>query len=234
LKVIIPAAGLGKRFAASGITSPKELLPLGGKPLIAHALEEAERAGFDAAVVVVSPGKKSLAQYLADNQHPVPVEIVFQPQPLGIGDAVLRCWRNEPIGVMLPDDVVLSTDHWIELTQRNRDSGAATLCVRPVPIETTSRFGVAECDGDRVVRLIEKPPPGTCTSNLVIFGRYVVTAGVIAGLKAARAPAELELTYGFAAIVGTAPGVRAVPFYGQIFDCGTPAQYAESKATFPI
>lgn len=232
--MIIPAAGLGKRFVDAGITSPKELLPLGGKPLIGHALEEAQRAGFDSAVVVVSPAKESLRRYLADNQHPVPVDIVVQPQPLGIGDAVLRCWRNEPIGVLLPDDVVLSSDHWTKLLRQNRDSGAATLCVRPVPIETTSRFGVAECEGDRVVRLIEKPPPGTSSSNLVIFGRYVVTAGVIAGLKAAPATAELELTYGFASLVRTAPGVRAVPFYGQIFDCGTPAQYAESKATFHI
>jgi UTP-glucose-1-phosphate uridylyltransferase len=80
---------------------------------------------------------------------------------------------------------------------------------------------------------MEKPPLGTSSSNLVVFGRYVVTAAVIAGLRAARAPAELELTYGFAALVESDPGVRAVRFKGQIFDCGTPADYAASVASFP-
>jgi glucose-1-phosphate thymidylyltransferase len=233
VKVVIPAAGLGKRFASAGVSSPKELLLLGGKPLIGHALAEAKRAGFDAAVVVVSPAKESLRRYLTDHQHPLPVEVVVQPQPLGIGDAVLRCWHEESLGVLLPDDVVLTSGHWAELIQLRRESGAATLCVRPVPIEMTGRFGVAECEGDRVVRLIEKPTLGTSSSNLVVFGRYVVTPAVIAGLRAAQAPAELELTYGFAALVESDPGVRAVRFKGQIFDCGTPAEYASSVASFP-
>jgi len=232
LKVIIPAAGLGKRFVAAGINTPKELLPLGGKPVIAHALDEAKRAGFDSASVVVSHAKQSLQDYLTDNEQPIPVEIVVQPRPLGIGDAVLRCWQGEPVGVLLPDDVVLQGDHWRALIDLNRQSGAATLCVRRVPIELTNRFGIADTEGDRVVRLFEKPPPGTSSSNLAIFGRYVVTAAVVAGLKARRASAELELTYGFAAAVESAPGVRAVSFDAELFDCGTPAEYAASFARF--
>jgi hypothetical protein len=166
VKVIIPAAGLGTRFASMGLDIPKELLPLGGRPLIAHALDEAARAGFESAVVVVSPTKRQLRKFLADNKLPLPIEIVIQPQAMGIGDAVRRGWSGQPAGVLLPDDVVLETDHWRDLIALHRQDGAATLCVRPVPIETTSRFGIAECEHDRVVRLVEKPPPGTSTSNL--------------------------------------------------------------------
>jgi UTP-glucose-1-phosphate uridylyltransferase len=101
-----------------------------------------------------------------------------------------------------------------------------------VPAAETSRFGIAECEGDRVVRLVEKPPLGTVASNLAIFGRYVVTADIVAGLTAAGAFAELELTYGFAAAVNTVAGVRVVRFDGQIFDCGTPAEYASSQDRF--
>jgi UTP-glucose-1-phosphate uridylyltransferase len=185
-------------------------------------------------MVVVSNSKEPLRQYLIDSDHPLPVEIVFQPQPLGIGDAVLRCWQGKPVGVLLPDDVVVDTDHWRQLIDLHRQSGAATLCVRPVPMEMTSRFGVAVCEGDRVVQLIEKPPPRTTSSNLVIFGRYVVTAEVAAGLKAALPSPEVELTYGFAAAVEAVPGVRAVQFSGQIYDCGTPVEYAASLARFIV
>ena len=233
MKVIIPAAGLGKRFAAEGVTSPKELLPLGGKPLIAHALAEAARAGFECAIVVVSPAKQQLRDFLMGNALPVPVEIVIQPHAAGIGDAVLRSWPDEPVGVLLPDDVVRETHHWRDLIALHRQEGAATFCVRPVPIETTGRFGIADCDGDRVLRLVEKPPAGASTSNLAVFGRYVVTEAIVAGLRAWQGgDGEAELTYGFVAALQTPPGVRAVRFEGEIYDCGTPADYAVSISLF--
>jgi UTP--glucose-1-phosphate uridylyltransferase len=233
VRVVIPAAGLGTRFAALSLGMPKELLPLGGRPLIGHALAEAARAGFEAAIVVVSPAKHQVRQFLADNELPLSVEVVIQPEPLGIGDAVLRCWQGEPIAVLLPDDVVFNTEHWTTLTKLHRVDGAATLCVRPVPFETASRFGIAECDGDRVIGLVEKPPVGTSPSNLAIFGRYVVTEPVVAGLRSSRVAGELQLTYGFAVAIKEEPGVRAVRFGGDIYDCGTPADYAESAARFP-
>jgi UTP-glucose-1-phosphate uridylyltransferase len=233
VKVIIPAAGLGTRFSSQGFQIPKELLPLGGKPLIHHALVEAARAGFDGAIVVVSPTKPQLHEFLAGNHLPVPVEIVIQPQPKGIGDAVLLGWPGEPVGVLLPDDVVLGTQHWADLLSVHRRTSAATLCVRAVPFETTSRFGIAECDGDRIVRLVEKPSPGTTASNLAVFGRYVVTEAVVAGLRTPRAGGEAELTHGFEAAVEMPPGVRAVRFEGEIYDCGSPVDYASSISRYP-
>jgi UTP--glucose-1-phosphate uridylyltransferase len=233
VRVVIPAAGLGTRFSSQGLRSPKELLRLGDKPLLGHALVEAARAGFEAATVVLSPVKHQLRQFLADGTHPLPVEIVVQPEALGIGDAVLRCWKGEPFAVLLPDDVVLDTDHWPSLVALHHEYGAATLCVRPVPWNSTHRFGIAECDGELVVGLVEKPPQGAATSNLAIFGRYVVTEPVIAGLRTRRTSGELELTYGFAAAINTPPGVRVVRFSGEIYDCGTPDTYASSLERFP-
>lgn len=233
MKVVIPAAGLGSRFAHLELGIPKELLPLGGSPLLAHALAEASRAGFEAAIVVLSPSKDLLRRYLADTDLPLPVEIVVQEQPLGIGDAVLRCWDREPIAVLLPDDVVLGAEHWKALLAAHKKDGAATLCVRPVPFETVSRFGIAECDGDRVVSLVEKPPSGTTRSNLAIFGRYIATEPVMGGLRRAHPEGELQLTIGFAEAARGTPGVLAVPYKGDIFDCGTPEEYASSAARFP-
>jgi len=234
VKVIIPAAGLGKRFIAEGITSPKELLPLGGKPLIGHALAEAARAGFDSAVVVVSPAKGALRQFLLANDHPLPVEIVVQPRPLGIGEAVLRCWRNEIVAVLLPDDVVLEGDYWARLIDLSEKTGAATLCVRRVPASLINRFGIAECEGDQATRLIEKPLPGATRSDLAIFGRYVVTGPVIDGLHVSRLTGELQLTEGFSHAVASRPGVRVIHVTSEIYDCGTPSDYAASMARFPI
>src|SRR5438128_3594532 len=113
LKIVIPAAGAGSRFLPTSRVVPKELLPLGIKPLIHHALEEAERAGFTGALVVVSPQKTALKTYfqpepqlermleargehdalasvaeaaaIAERLH---LQFVEQPEPMGLGDAV--------------------------------------------------------------------------------------------------------------------------------------------------
>lgn len=229
---MIPAAGLGTRFTSRGVTTPKELLPLGGRPLIGHALAEAARAGFEAAVIVISPAKNELRDYLIGIAPPLPVEIVVQGKPLGIGDAVRQGWEGQACGVLLPDDVVVETQHWVDLLDLHGRTGAAALCVRPVPIASIGRFGIAECEGTRVVRLIEKPTQGATKSNLAIFGRYVVTSSVIGGLDGQPREGELELTSGFAAAIATGLGVQAVRFRGRIYDCGTPDEYALSTADF--
>lgn len=61
-------ATLGTQFAALDMGMPKGLLPLGGTPVIGHALAEAVRAGFEAAIVVLSPKKDRIREFLADNK----------------------------------------------------------------------------------------------------------------------------------------------------------------------
>lgn len=231
--VVIPAAGLGKRFSSVGLSGPKELLPLGSRPVLGHALAEAARARFDGAIVVVSPTKHQILDYLDTVPLPLPVETAVQADPGGIGDAVRRCWTGDPLAVLLPDDVVLETSHWPDLFEMHHRYNAAALCVRPVAHNTIDRFGIVDCIGDRVTALVEKPKVGSTQSNLAIFGRYVVTEAVIRALDLANSNGELELTTGFALAAAEPPGVYSVRFEGRIYDCGTPSEYAKAIAQFP-
>lgn len=174
MRVVIPAAGLGSRFLPVTSIVPKELLPLGTKPLIQHAVEEAERAGFDEILVVISPDKRAIARYfqakprlaalLARRGETAAVErlretwaladrlrLVFveQPRPLGLGDAVLRCaerLEGEPFAVLLPDDVLPGAGHWRRLRALHERRRGACLCLRRVPAELVHRFGVAAAE----------------------------------------------------------------------------------------
>lgn len=265
MKIVIPAAGAGSRFLPTSRVVPKELLPLGIKPLIHHALEEAERAGFTAAFIVVSPQKRVMRTYF--EQEPrleqllevrgdyaslelvreaaaiaarLHLTFVEQPQPLGLGDAVLRCRQaaGEKFAVLLPDDVVTGSAHWSQLRRLEEQTGAACLCVRPVSPDQAHRFGIAVCEATegrlRVRELVEKPARGTAQSTLSIFGRYVVTGPVLDALEGftARSQAELQLTDGFAAVLEQPPGVLAVQFTAEFFDSGTPEEYARSMARY--
>jgi UTP--glucose-1-phosphate uridylyltransferase len=98
-------------------------------------------------------------------------------------------------------------------------------------METAHRFGIVVCSsrGDgrlRVEELVEKPPPGQARSNLSVLGRYIVTVERLAGGR--RNGAEIQLTDGFAAVLASPLGVLAVPYTGEVFDSGTPEEYAAS------
>jgi len=63
-KAIIPAAGMGTRVRGIAGQLPKELLSVGAKPLIAHAIEDAATSGIHQIGVVISPAKESIRQFL--------------------------------------------------------------------------------------------------------------------------------------------------------------------------
>jgi UTP--glucose-1-phosphate uridylyltransferase len=265
---VIPAAGLGRRFLPVSRAVAKELLPLGRKPLIHHALDEVERAGFTSATIVTSPRKGGLRAYfepdpvleraLRERDDPetlahlqeaaaiagrLRLRFVEQPSPAGLGDAVLLAGAasQTPFAVLLPDDVIPGADHWLRLLDVHAATGRPCFCVRTVPADTAHRFGIAVCapDGEgrlRVEHLVEKPPRGRAPSNLSILGRYVVTDEVLGALERAgrdrSRQGELQLTDAYAALVASSLPVMAVPFTGELFDSGTPEEYAASAARY--
>jgi UTP--glucose-1-phosphate uridylyltransferase len=265
LRIVIPAAGMGSRFLPLTQVVPKELFPLGEWPLIHHALLEVERAGIRDVVIVISPRKRAIRAYFeGDDELERSFEALGDVRALerlraaralssrlrvsyveketkGPGEAVLVAHRlneDDVFGVLLPDDVVPTSDHWTDLVELNGATGASTLCVRAFPAAESGRFGVAVCERQgsafRVRGLVEKPAWGTVDSAYRVFGRYVVTAPVVEALQVRlrRTQGELQLTDGYSACIGRAPGVYAVEFTDDFFDCGTPAAYARSVTAY--
>jgi len=101
---VVPAAGLGTRMRALTGGKPKELLTVGGKPLIFHALQEALDAGVTRIILITTPRKPALREYLADRvrfivhaervtftglaRAGIETVIIKQPEPLGAAHAV--------------------------------------------------------------------------------------------------------------------------------------------------
>ena len=265
MRIVIPSAGLGSRFLPLTRAVPKELLLLGEWPLIHHALLEAEGAGFESAIVVISPMKQAIRTYfepapelereLAEQGNLAALARLLEAQAIarrmnltfieqwtrGPGEAVLlsrELTGEDTFAVLLPDDVVPSVGHWRDLQALSRETGAPTLCVRKVPVAEAPRFGMAVCElfsgRLRVRELVEKPPAGHTRSNLSIFGRYVVTQPVLDALadRLAKTTGELQLTEGYAALTDGVPGVFALEFSADSYDCGTPQEFARATTRY--
>jgi UTP--glucose-1-phosphate uridylyltransferase len=166
---IVPAAGLGTRFLPTTKTVPKELLPVVDTPAIEYVAEEATQAGADRLVLVVSPGKESVAAHFDPNpdleaelrgqgKHAllakvcrapglIRVQVAMQRKPLGLGHAVacaepLLADSDDAVAVLLPDDFVLPTGVLIKMAAIHQRRGGSVLCAFDVPREQVCAYGV--------------------------------------------------------------------------------------------
>jgi UTP--glucose-1-phosphate uridylyltransferase len=129
-KAVILAAGMGTRMLPSSKVIAKELLPVVDTPAIQVVVEEAVAAGITEIILVISPGKTTVADHFEPNaeleryleardkrdilelvrrtNNPARITITEQRHPLGLGHAVLQAREavgDEPFAVMLPDDI---------------------------------------------------------------------------------------------------------------------------------
>jgi UTP--glucose-1-phosphate uridylyltransferase len=166
---IVPAAGRGTRFLPATKTVPKELLPVVDTPAIEYVAEEAAQAGAQRLVLVVAPGKESVAAYFDPNPdleaglrghdkeallakvrrapELIRAEVAVQHKPLGLGHAVgcvepLLDDSDDAVAVLLPDDFVLPTGVLITMAAIRQRYGGSVLCAFDVPREEISAYGV--------------------------------------------------------------------------------------------
>jgi len=106
--------------------------------------------------------------------------------------------------------------------------GCSILGVQPMPMSEVHKYGVVELAPDgRVAKIVEKPAPKSARSNLVSFGRYLLTPEIFSYLKKTTAgrSGELWLVDGIAAMLKKYPvRVRQIKG-GQWYTTGDPVNY---------
>lgn len=121
-KVIIPAAGMGTRIHSLTEGVPKEMLPIGGRPMISYTIHEAILSGLEELYIIINSRKDTLCRYLESEDLRRDIrskkkgrnffwpQLIFveQPTPAGSGDAIYRAREligDEPFALMMPDFV---------------------------------------------------------------------------------------------------------------------------------
>jgi UTP-glucose-1-phosphate uridylyltransferase len=105
---VLPAAGRGTRMQAVRGAQAKELLAVGGRPLIVHGLRDVAAAGVTEALVVVSPDKPELERTLGPALDGVSLTFATQPRPDGLADAIALAepfTAGAPFFCWLPDNL---------------------------------------------------------------------------------------------------------------------------------
>ena len=262
--VLVPAAGLGTRMLPATRAVPKELLTVVDRPIIQYGVEEAVRSGVRRVVLVTNPGNTLTASHFA----PAPtleaelaargkpdllatvralaaladVTTVHQPEPLGLGHAVL-CGRDAvgdaPFAVMLPDDIIDAEPPALgQMLDVFAECGGPVLLVERVPRDAVHRYGIIAAepirDGVfRVTDLVEKPAAADAPSDLAIIGRYVLTPDLFPTLAATErgAGGEIQLTDGLRRLLRSRP-IHACALNGVRLDAGNRSGFLKATIHF--
>jgi len=181
-KAIIPAAGLGTRLLPATKSQPKEMLPVGRKPVVQYVVEELQAAGLREILIITGRRKRAIEDHfdlepqLVSALEQVGNEAVLadlaylegssrffytrQSTPKGLGHAISLGADFVGDGnfvVALGDSLIAAEDPAALLQammKAHRHLGAAaTVAVEKVPLEEAFRYGIVSISG-------AEPPPG--------------------------------------------------------------------------
>jgi UTP--glucose-1-phosphate uridylyltransferase len=178
-KAVIPIAGLGTRMLPLTKAVPKEMLPIGNKPVIQYAVEEAVRSGISDVILVAAAtrgaalqyfrrdlqleyflgqtGREAEAELLRSLAGLANVSAVYQDEPRGLGHAI-ACARdligNTPFAVILPDALIVGPEPCLkQLIDAHRLLPGCYVATREVNADECTRFGMLRVSPVAAARL---------------------------------------------------------------------------------
>ena len=230
-KAVVLAAGRGTRMKSLTQDCPKPLLPLNGRPILAHLMDRFAKAGIDRVCIVIGYRGEMIREYFAD--HPpdgVRIEYVVQEVADGTGSAALlaREFVGDGSFLLTFGDILVAPGVYQELCGL---SAGAEMALALARVEDPYRGGAVYVEDGRVVKIIEKPPKGTSTTNFISAGIYVFGRRIFDEL-ARLTPSvrgEYDLTDAIQATVRNGKLVRCCEVPGFWRDIGRPEDLAPAS-----
>jgi glucose-1-phosphate thymidylyltransferase len=221
VKGLILSGGKGTRLRPITHTSAKQLVPVANKPILFYGLEAMRDAGIrDVGIVVGDTAAEVRAAVGDGSAWGLSVYYIPQDEPLGLAHGVIvsRDYLGDEDFVMyLGDNLLLEgLRGFVEGFQHHRPNAQIFLAAVPEP----ERFGVAVLEGDRVVRLVEKPKERI--SDLALVGVYLFDSTVHEAVASVKPSwrGELEITDSIQHLIDAGRTVRAEMVNGWWKDTG--------------
>jgi len=231
MKAIIPVAGIGSRLRPHTHTQPKALVPVAGKPILAHIVDNLIEAGIREFIFIVGYLGDKVEEYVKSNYPGIEKSFIVQEPREGIGHAVWLARdlidKNDELIIALGDTVFD-----IDLKQV-MTSDESALGVKKV--DDPRSFGVAELDDNGYIKnLVEKPP--IPKSNLALVGLYKIKEAklLMEALEENikndfRTYGEFQLTDGIMRLINKEVRMKTFPVENW-YDCGTKESLLETNA----
>jgi glucose-1-phosphate thymidylyltransferase len=231
LKGLILSGGAGTRLRPITHTSAKQLVPVANKPVLFYGIEALVDAGVKEIGIIIAPETgEEIKQAAGDGSaFGAKITYILQDEPAGLAHAVLTAEdfiAGAPFVMYLGDNLLRDGLRGLVTTFVEEEPDALILLT---PVDDPSSYGVAELDGERIVRLIEKPkdPP----SNLALVGVYLFMPAIFEAARGLEPSwrGELEITEAIQALIDDGHRVQSEVVRGWWKDTGQLADMLEAN-----
>jgi mannose-1-phosphate guanylyltransferase len=229
MRAVVLVGGFGTRLRPLTLTTPKQMLPVAGRPLIERVLGHLREHGVDEAVLSLGYRPDAFSQAYPEG-HCAGVRLVYavEPEPLDTAGAVRFAATGAGVDerfLVVNGDVLTDFDLSALITAHERAGAEGTIYLTRV--DDPSQFGVVPTDAEgRVTAFVEKPPPGTAPTDLVNAGFYVLEPSVLGRIPDGRRVNIERETFPAMVADGT---LFARPDDAWWIDVGTPERYLRAS-----
>jgi glucose-1-phosphate thymidylyltransferase len=170
MKAVIPVAGIGSRLRPHTHTQPKALIPVAGKPILAHIIDSLQEAGFTEFVFIIGYlGEK--IQHFVDEAYGDKITSTYVVQHVREGIAHAIWMTKEHIEGQ--DEIIIALGDTIFDMDMKDYFNTPFSSLGTKKVEDPRRFGVVELGEDGFInKLVEKP--AIPLSNLALVGIYKI------------------------------------------------------------
>jgi len=189
---IILAGGLGERLRPLTDTTPKPLLPIQGKPILQIHIENLRKHNIKNIILSIGYKADKIREYFGNGEKfGVNIQYCVEDEPLGTGGAIKLASKSikETFLALNGDNVA---DYNFEEIYQSHQKNQAKVTLTLFPVEDVTKFGIAELDGDKIIRFIEKPTVEQAPTNLNNAGAYFIEPGVLDILPEGKSSIERD------------------------------------------
>ncbi len=179
---IILSGGEGTRLRPLTYEIPKPLVPVQGKAVLEHLVDELFYYGVEEVVLSIGYKADKIIEHFDKTDKKHRIDYAIEDRPLGTGGAIRFAYQKLK-GKEADDFLCVNGDTLIEFDlagmyrQHKKTNALATILVKEE--EDVTGYGVVLLDGERIRRFVEKPDPKTTPSKLINTGEYIINKRII-------------------------------------------------------
>ncbi|HDD46447.1 MAG TPA: nucleotidyltransferase family protein, partial [Candidatus Aenigmarchaeota archaeon] len=218
---VILAGGKGTRLRPITYEIPKPLVPVHGKPVVAHIFDLLKKYGIVDVILSIGYLKEKIKNEIGDgSKFGVKVRYIEEEEPLGTGGPLRLAKDILKSAFIVSNGDELKDINIMDMYEvHKRNNALVTIALKTV--EDPSAYGVAKLEGERIMEFVEKPKKEEAPSNLINAGFYIMEPKVIDMIPEGNVSLERDI-FPKIAEMGKLYGY---PFSGQWFDTGNIERY---------
>ena len=262
-QAIIPLAGLGTRLLPLTSVYAKELLPINGKVGLEYIIEECIDAGVKEIIFIISKKKENIRKYFYNDKfyqkiikkkkdlriikeykkitkYKKMIKFVYQNNPKGTGDAVLKTKKlikDKFFLMLLPDDLIIKRNCSKDMILIHNKKKCSVMASMRVNKKTVNRWGIyskktnINKNNFYISDVVEKPDIKSAPSNNAVIGRYILPKKIFKKLQNQKKGkgGEIHITDSLRSLLNDGEKFIGHTFKGKYLDCGTMEGYIKSS-----